>query len=615
MKKISKALLLAVLLTIGRIEAIQAQSIFTPLDITPDRLSGDQRMMYDKIQAQQIYSSINFVRTQNIYEVSQTGKVNISLPYAGCGSIDFSAEDVSYSSPQNFSWYGRSFVEEDDPCAYGSFTLMANNGLLIGSFSIDEHSYQLYDLTGGIQVVCEADPNMLTGNFCGNKETPPDVSRITAADPCENVQSKVLVLYTPAAQQVATDINGTANLAITQINHAYAASGIDNKMVLAGVAPLNFTENTQAGSNEQNIDNDKVALANNPTAQTLRNQYKAEIVVLLTKPVYGYYRGVAVNIGGTFNEAYAIVDVTTAATSGRFTLAHEVTHIMGGRHDDDPDPGTAHGYKFRTGDFLPSLFGKRRFTLMASNPYSDLSNLENVSNPDVDFYHHATGSSDHNNAQKVNDMKNYVAAFYPDPSLPLYASVTMRNPPVCSVYGSATVNTRCGKGTLTYQWYFSDNGYAWTACGNTQTITTIIPVPANNATYNTRIYKCVVKDAGNAISESTGVGSYRCTNRDKNGSTGGVARKISGEAAQTNGVHIVPNPNNGLFNATVSVIHDDDVSVILYDLTGREIALLYKGHLTAGVHQFAHDKKLAAGIYQLAVTGKSTKISEQVHIQ
>jgi hypothetical protein len=48
-------------------------------------------------------------------------------------------------------------------------------------------------------------------------------------------RQKYLVLYTPNAAQLTTDVNGVANLAITQINNIFNNSGINNTVSLAGV--------------------------------------------------------------------------------------------------------------------------------------------------------------------------------------------------------------------------------------------------------------------------------------------------------------------------------------------------------------------------------------------
>ena len=82
-----------------------------------------------------------------------------------------------------------------------------------------------------------------------------------------------------------------------------------------------FTETT-SGSD------DVASLAANTNAQTLRDNFEADIVILFTSGNYGSLFGVVNAIGPNDDNAYAIVQ-TGAATTGRFTFAHEVAHLCG----------------------------------------------------------------------------------------------------------------------------------------------------------------------------------------------------------------------------------------------------------------------------------------------
>src|SRR5690606_17234090 len=95
-------------------------------------------------------------------------------------------------------------------------------------------------------------------------------------------------------------------------------------------------------------------LHNNATAQNLRNQFEADLVVLLTNGAwYGGFVGLAEAFGPAEDDAYAIVQVLHATSS--LTFAHEVGHLMGGKHQQcsiflnggcDDTLGDAHGYGF-----------------------------------------------------------------------------------------------------------------------------------------------------------------------------------------------------------------------------------------------------------------------------
>ncbi len=59
-----------------------------------------------------------------------------------------------------------------------------------------------------------------------------------------------------------------------------------------------------------------------------------------------------------------------------------------------------------------------------------------------------------------------------------------------------------------------------------------------------------------------------------------------------------PNPFNPTTLIEFELIQDSDVEVRVYDLAGREIALLHKGFLNKGVHQFTFDgSEFPSGVY------------------
>jgi len=59
-----------------------------------------------------------------------------------------------------------------------------------------------------------------------------------------------------------------------------------------------------------------------------------------------------------------------------------------------------------------------------------------------------------------------------------------------------------------------------------------------------------------------------------------------------------PNPFNPKTSIEVDILEDNDVEITVYNLEGSEIAKLFKGHLTKGVHKFTFDATgLPSGIY------------------
>jgi len=555
-----------------------------------------------------IEGGLHLVSTGDVPKIENGNSITLSLPFLPCPSITFAASTVELTDGNNFSWAGRTIQHQDSLCASGDIIIQKNEGLIIGQFTIDDNSYELFDLTGGVQLLIASSLDLKGRLECA---TPPSITGTpptVIGGPCENIKTKVLILYTNSTLDNTTDIIGTANLAVTQTNQIWANSEINNSLSIAGIVKLDSW--THAPGTSAEVNNLKI----DPFISYLRDDvYKAEIVVLLG-PSYNDAYGVVADIGGVKANAFAVVNVSTA-TNGRYTFAHEVNHLFGGRHDNDPDPGTAHGRTFHTG-FL-NMFNKR-FTLMCNLPEKK-TRLTHVSNPDVNFAGEATGSSNENNAAKVNQMKNYVAAFYPDAPLSLYAQMSINNPQPCNTNGSASVTTKCGMGPYSYKWYSTNNPLngAWQLVGTTQSIATFIPL-SSYGSYS-KAYKVVVTDAlSNTVTYIKYSQSY-CTEPqiwepiDPN-SVEGMNNNVQladnrneflsiGAVPKAN---IYPNPNTGQFTMELMGFGNEHVEISIVDLTGKYIVSLYKGDINgAKVIAAVIPEKLSKGIYFVKVKGKT----------
>jgi hypothetical protein len=610
MKKIN-LLLLAIMLQFS--EMLFAQdAYFLASTLTETQLNSEQTTILTKLKNQNIYKNFHFITTQSLTKCTRQGWLTIDLPFLPAHPLSLKADQVEYSDDQNFIWNGNYFSANDTLNVYtGSLNLLSDRGIIIGHLQLDEYSFEIYDLTGGLIVFCETDMSLFNERECASQTYSTNVFlKTSGTDPCEQIKTKVLVLYTPASANNEPNITGKANLAISQINSIWSKSQINNTLSVVAIKPISFYE-TGNPVDDVNI------LSLNSTAQALRNQYKAEIVVLLTSPSYGDINGIVKAIGGASNDAYCLVSIATA-TNGRYTFAHEVNHLFGAHHDNDPDPGNAHGHIFKTGDFLPAIFGKNRYTLMAVMP-KDKSRLENVSNPNVSYYNKPTGTSGRNNAEKVNNMVYHVASFYMEQPLPLIAKMSLTSPASCDVFGYATATSNCGQAPYTYEWYMSDNGINWYLYGNTQSITTVTPIPPNNGISNTRFFNVKITDANNNIAWSGIKTSYYwCKgNLHVGGEDGGQNKKVSSLSFENNKMVAYPNPNNGLITLELALIQDDIINIGLYDLNGILLEILYNGKIDKGFQSvcFSLKNKPLIGVYLLSISGQFINQQQKLVIQ
>ncbi len=587
---------------------------------TKNDLTERQAKNYNLLEARKIYQSLNLVEVTQIPTVTQSNNIVLKLPFLPCSEISYivtyadstgteiNDKDIVFDT---YTWRGQSLQDpaKYKTCTFGEMTLVNHRGVFAGSFTIDNHGYELYDLSEGLQVIAELNPKSekLINSICGIKQG--DIStiqRIPIPAECDQIKTKILVLYTQAALNSVPDgltINALANLAVAQVNQTLSNSGINYNITLKAVLPLTgFSESGE-------IADDTNLLASNTYVQNLRNLHKAELVVLLTGDLYGNIFGYVKAVGGTKEDAYAIVDVIDA-TNWRYTFTHEIGHLYGARHDDDPDPGTAHGYTFDVG--TQSNHHYKRTIMTQTNGYFDYDRIQYFSNPNVNLLGQPTGAPFNNNAAKVSDMINYVADFYPDPGLVLKVDVTRSPTLQCITQGTATATAKCGFGKYTYRWYVANyTAGIWQLVGSTPTIDTF--VPASTSGFNSRAYKVVVTDGlGRSVSKTIWP-VYSCF-------SGGKFQFISSKKAPdiviSNKLELYPNPANNNLNIDLDLITEGKVIIELLDISGKKIQTLYDGIATSGTNSFTTElKHYAKGIYFVKLSSPDFNKTEKLIIQ
>jgi len=395
----------------------QSKSIIMPISIDSLELDSicKSNAVLKKLKTHPHYQNIELFNILSLQDVIENFQVSVSLPNNECDKVQFIQKEVTYYDKENFEWYGtisEKFIEDTiNYCSEGSFLLKTQNGVTFGNLNIENNFYDIFDIGNGKIALAEVnlkDENFVScGNFedintnFGNDSTTIDLDQIpglpTETGSCDvnRCESSILVLYTPAAFEIAPDVTQIAYMGIFQLNTALRNSSINNliKFKLAGIAPVNFVENSTAN---QPADEDIRNIANNATFQSLRDQYNADIVVLLTNGNYNGIAGIAKEINASYPNAYAIVQASEAI-GGRFTFAHEVAHLFGAKHENDGNgPHRAYKMEYRTWNRAKI----ERLTIMHRASNTDVRILY-FSNPNVYYFGKATGASCNNNAEKI----------------------------------------------------------------------------------------------------------------------------------------------------------------------------------------------------------------------
>lgn len=523
------------------------------------------------------------------------------LHIAGRPIITATASHVEYESASEYEWIGKT---DDDR---GTVIIVSRTGRVCAHISTPAGVYEVFPAPGGLYCLQIVDPEKAWDVGCATTSSPnskPDNGRTAAIEPAvkqdDNANAKmqpcqaltyprVLVLYTPKALTLAgnlTNLTDHVNLSISQFNSCIYNSGITSAaaLVLAGIAPLNFVENKNA------MDNDKESLIDNVTAQNLRNQHKADVVVLLTDGWYsdGNARGVSGTQTLEVERAYSIVELWHA--TARKTFAHEVGHLYGCRHDDTAgSPSYAQGYNIKTLGFTSDrtiMVGKSINENQASN------RLLNFSNPNIQVSGKATGTNDENNAQRVTESHPIVGAFRPDPANPLNAFVD--GPTWVSSPGGKNYELyySCGSAPYTFSWQYSYDGVNYMLSNTTSDVFTWY------FSQSQKIYlKGTVTSNGQSATTYITVTAQLPANPYKVSEVGNDTI-----APQPELPHLIatPNPADDLINVSYNLQSDTQVRLDMLDQSGKVIetlkddkALSHKGHYSFKMNS----KDLSVGAY------------------
>ena len=544
-------------------------------------MSSAQAQVLEKTQKDIHLKKMDIVQIGNIPTLQKNGSLAFTLPRFG--KVKAKATRVEYIDDDNFKWFGEIVGE-------GNVMIYNQNGNISGYITLRNNSYYINALVKGTSILAEMDTEKLKGKICSgigaahNNRDTPIKSLSNRVDPCTQVDRiRVLVVYTQLALDAVglATITSRVNASIDQFNQASWGSGVTNPrgtLELVGIEFNSFVERIRTADATPN-DNDIQDVTDLPTfTEGRRTATNSDIIVCLVAADYTTSRGIARAINAEYENGFAVVDVNFIP--GQPVFPHEVGHLLGGRHDTDPNSGDAHGYEYSS-----------KCTLMCPEKPSSTIRALHWSNPNISDYGVATGTATTNNvARSISANADRLANFRPAVTTTIQANIS--GPSYVYSYGPVAYSpiVSCGTGTYSYYWDRSYDGFNYFGGSNFENYG-FQTYPSNN--YNVHIRLRVTGSNGQvtaAYATTTfpnGVGSRLSADNNSIVLNEKTNAYINEDINTKKLIQVVyPNPSNGNINTKIFLSESDNVKLSIIGQQGQEISVIHQGELLAGVHNF-----------------------------
>jgi hypothetical protein len=387
-----------------------AQTVAEPLSLTPD-----QQTIISKLAKPSEAGSVQ-------YEGAPTEPIGaeIRLPFRG-KLITLIRTGIVTQKDGSVTWQGK--VEETGERAV---LMVWGNALLTGYFAYKGTVFTVESLGGGVHAYAEMDRNKLPADHpppasrdsvrSSNADQEPEpapapvepaVAPFTDADrlalEAKNVTIDVMLLYTArAAKHYIRDPSDLLALAIQETNQTLKNSGLGNitlRLVHSQLVDYDASEDDHFTHLYTMVD----GLGPFKDVKRLRDEKRADIVGLIIHNPTGC--GLSTRIGPDSDQAFFIVHHACATVT--MSIAHEIGHILGARHDrfvDDNNSPYAYGHGYVNG-------GKWRDLMSYKQGCGGCARIPYWSNPRIMYNGEPTGTAAADNARLILELAERVSQF------------------------------------------------------------------------------------------------------------------------------------------------------------------------------------------------------------
>lgn len=337
----------------------------------------------------------------NFTNLAETDSETLNLPLFDSKNYQAKHFQTEIRGLDDFTWRGKLVQEKFS----GDVILTFKKGFVSGLIYTPDSLYEIVP-KGNKQILIELDQSLFpecAGDVKGKESENVVRSNLAAVDSGDRID--VLVLYTTP---VKTSLGGDAQAqafaqqAVDSTNTAYINSKIRQRVRLVAAQETTIAETGSLSTELSTIRNDA-------TIATLRNQFNADLVAMISNSSdncgIGYLMG-SNQTSGNANNAFTVTSRTCAV--GNLSFAHELGHNMGSQHNPENGSGPTYAYGF--GHYVNGSF---RTVMSYVDPCtSGCTRRPYFSNPEVVFNGFPTGIDNaRDNARSINNTADPIANY------------------------------------------------------------------------------------------------------------------------------------------------------------------------------------------------------------